>query len=67
MVRKGGGRDPEAFLDMPDGQTCLSRTHQQTVDLQLGHVPECFELLGCLFDVHGNKIGEKITIVMRYF
>ena len=47
-------RDLEALLHPADRQARISRPHQRAVDLEPRRVAERFELLGCLFDVHGN-------------
>jgi hypothetical protein len=67
VVRERRSRNAEALLDLPDGQARLAGPHQGTVDLESGGVPERFELLGCLFDVHGNSMDLLGPAVKRYF
>jgi len=66
-MRERRARNAEAFLDLPDGQARLSGPYQGAVDLEPGGVPERFELLGCLFDVHGNKMRRLPQPVKQYF
>jgi hypothetical protein len=67
VMRERRARNAEALLDLPDREARLSGPHKGAVDLEPGGVPERFELLGCLFDVHGNKMRQLPQDVKRYF
>jgi hypothetical protein len=67
VVRERGRGNPESLLDLAHGQTCSSCANQCSVEIEPGRIPERFELLGGLFEFHGNKMNIPAEAVKRYF
>jgi hypothetical protein len=67
VVRERRGRDREALLELPDGKARSSRANECPVEVEPGRIPEGFELLGGLFEFHGNKMNIPAEAVKRYF
>jgi hypothetical protein len=67
VVRERRCRDREALLDLPDRQAHSSCANQCSVEVEAGRIPERFELLGGLFEFHGNKMRVPAEGVKRYF
>ena len=67
MVGERRGREPELLLQPADREPGVARSHEGSIDLEPGRIAEGFELLGCLFDFHGNRDMPPAADVNPYF
>lgn len=67
MMRQGGGRHPKPLLHLANRQATTPGPDQGAVKTKPCRIAECFELVRCHFDIHGNNVGNAGRSVKHYF